>query len=141
MKSKTFDELLMRAMEISTSILERSSSIAYYEGLRSLSPGKKISKSEEQKEVEDRQRKNMVELEEIKKYFAEQLGCPELSGMETWDIIHFIFANYRIIRNKPIMRFEKNVPVQEVTKKMIKKGANEFERRRRTRLRKELLKK
>lgn len=135
MEGKTFDELIMEAMCLSTGILERSSSIAYYEGLRSILGGKKLSKGKEQKELEKEQKADVVELIKIRNYFAEQLSRPELSDMEIQDVLHYIFANYRFVDNKPIVRLKRIFDVSEITGKMIKKGMDEFEERRRARLR------
>lgn len=116
-------------------MLSRSSTVAWYNGLRSVCGDKKFFKSSEQKKVEKRQRNDLAELLKIKEHFAQLLGQPELSEMETRNLLRFIFANYRIVGNKLVMRFKRIYAVSELTEEMVKKGEDEFEKRRRARLR------
>lgn len=136
-KDKSLDYLISRMTTLHVKMLETASTVNFYKMLASqLGLEDEIYKDPEQKKAEVSLNESAKELSKIKKHFAELLDMSELREMRPMDLEKFIFANYQIIDDKLVMRFERIYAVNELTEEMINKGADELNERRIARLEK-----
>ncbi|HPN54397.1 MAG TPA: hypothetical protein PLB52_00530 [Candidatus Moranbacteria bacterium] len=128
---KTLQELFDEAETLNRRMIEKLMQIILFSELRNILPAidKKISKCQEQIELENDRKKLQAKMLKIKKRFADKLRRPELVKMKGFIFLNFVSVNYCLIGNKVKRRFNKIIPADKITIKMIRGADNKVVKR------------
>lgn len=128
---KTLQELFDEAETLNRRMIEKLMQIILFSELRNILPAidKKISKCQEQIKLENDRKKLQAKMLKIKKRFADKLRRPELVKMKGFIFLNFVSVNYCLIGNKVKRRFNKIIPADKITIKMIRGADNKVVKR------------